>query len=104
MIDLTMFKPYDTADYLSDEGRIEAYIEVTLEEGDAEDVLRTIETIARARARMKIAAATGLTWEELETALQPGSSDRMPILTKVLEAMDLSLPATPRDETSTAAE
>ena len=65
------FARYDTADYLTDDDRIAAYLEAVIEEAgdDPVQIAQALGTVARARNMSQLARDTGLTREGLYKAL-----------------------------------
>ncbi|TXJ10292.1 MAG: putative addiction module antidote protein [Acinetobacter sp.] len=95
MIKVADLPMYDTADYLTDEETISAYLSVVLEENDPNAFIEALGTVARARSMSVIAEQTGLNRESLYKALSGDKSPRYETITKVIHALGLKLMITP---------
>jgi probable addiction module antidote protein len=87
------FTRYDTADYLKDEERIQAYLDAVMEEGgdDPGLIAHALGNIARARNMSQLARDTGLTREGLYKALSGTGNPSFATVLKVAQAMGLRL-------------
>ena len=85
------FSRYDTADYLTDDERIAAYLEAVMEEGGDDPVFITqaLGTVARARNMSQLARDTGLTREGLYKALSADGNPSFATVVKVAIALGL---------------
>ncbi len=84
---------YDTADYLTDDDRIAAYLEAVLEEAEDDPALiaQALSTVARARNMSQLARDTGLTREGLYKALSAAGNPSFATVIKVAKALGLRL-------------
>jgi probable addiction module antidote protein len=94
-------RTYDTANYLSDEETIAAYLEEVIEFGDAALVAEALGTIARARGMAQIARDSGLSRENLYRTLSPTGNPELGTFLKVLQAMKLRIAIEPDGGTDT---
>jgi len=87
------FTPYDTADYLTDDDRVSAYLEAVLEEAGDDPALiaQALGTLARARNISQLARETGLTREGLYKALSADGNPSFSTVIKVAKALGLRL-------------
>jgi probable addiction module antidote protein len=86
---------YDVADYLKTPQDMAAYLEASLEEGDAAFVAKALGDIARAKGMTKVAKEAGLSRESLYKSL---SGDRTPgfdTILRVLKALGIKLHVEP---------
>lgn len=89
----TKTRPWDIAESLDSDERIEAYLEAALEEGDACLVAAALGDIARAKGMSEIARQTGLGRESLYKALSPEGNPEFSTILKVVRALGLRLHA-----------
>lgn len=87
------FTPYDTADCLTDDDRVSAYLEAVLEEAGDDPALiaQALGTIARARNISQLARETGLTREGLYKALSADGNPSFATVLKVAKALGLRM-------------
>jgi probable addiction module antidote protein len=85
------FSRYDTADYLTDDDRIAAYLEAVIEEAGDDPVLiaQALGTVARARNVSQLARDTGLTREGIYKALSADGNPSFATVVKVAKALGL---------------
>ena len=85
------FSRYDTADYLTDDERIAAYMEAVMEEAGDDPVLiaQALGAVARARNISQLARDTGLTREGLYKALSAEGNPSFATVIKVAKALGL---------------
>ena len=85
------FSRYDTADYLTDDERIAAYLEAVMEEAgdDSALIAQALGTVARARNISQLARDTGLTREGLYKALSAEGNPSFATVVKVAKALGL---------------
>jgi probable addiction module antidote protein len=86
--------PYDAARHLTSEGRMTAYLEAALTEGDPQCIAMALGNIARAKGMSQLARETGLNRESLYTALSQNGNPELATFLKVLKALGLRLHAT----------
>jgi probable addiction module antidote protein len=87
------FSRYDTADYLTDDDRIAAYLEAVVEEAGDDPVLiaQALGAVARARNISQLARDTGLTREGIYKALSAEGNPSFATVLKVAKALGLRL-------------
>ena len=91
----TKFKPFDAADYLTDEETIAEYLTAALEDPNPDMFLVAVRDVARARGMTQLAKDSGLGRESLYKALSPGSKPRHETIQKIVRALGVKLSATP---------
>ncbi len=90
----TKTKPYDTADFLTDDETIAAYLTEALESDDPRYIAKALGAIARARGGMaQLARETGLTREALYRALSETGNPELGTALKVIRALGIRLKA-----------
>jgi probable addiction module antidote protein len=87
------FSRYDSADYLTDDERIAAYLEAIIEEAGDDPTLiaQALGAVARARNMSQLARETGLTREGLYKALSADGNPSFATVLKVAKALGLRL-------------
>ncbi|MDP3526722.1 MAG: putative addiction module antidote protein [Hoeflea sp.] len=86
---------FDAADYLgSPEARAD-YMAATLEEGDAVEIRRALNTVARSLGMTAVAEEAGLGRESLYKALGDAGNPEFMTVLKLMKAMGLKLSALP---------
>jgi probable addiction module antidote protein len=85
------FSRYDTADYLTDDDRIAAYLEAVIEEAGDDPALiaQALGAVARARNMSQLARDTGLTREGIYKALSADGNPSFATVIKVAKALGL---------------
>jgi probable addiction module antidote protein/putative addiction module killer protein len=86
-------KPFDAADYLTDDEAVAEYLTAALEDPDPDMFLIAIKNVARARGMAQLAKDTGLGRESLYKALAPGAKPRYDTILKVTRALGIRLHA-----------
>ena len=84
---------FDTAEFLSSEKDMAAYLEAALSEGDPSLVVQALGAIAKARGMAQIAKDTGLRRESLYKALSPEGNPEFNTVLKVVKALGIRLHA-----------
>jgi probable addiction module antidote protein len=84
-------RPYDSAEYLTDDESIAAYIEDVLESGDSTLVSHALGVVARAKGMAQIAREAGVSREHLYRALSSEGNPEFGTVLKVLTALGLRL-------------
>jgi len=94
------FSPYDSADYLTSEEHIAAYINAVMEEGgdDPAYIARALGVIARARNLSQLARDTGMTRQGLDKALSGEGNPTLATMMKVAKVLGLRLEFRPVTE------
>ncbi|XLP79650.1 putative addiction module antidote protein [Mannheimia haemolytica] len=75
-------RPFDVAEFLTDEATIQAYLAEVLKEGDQDEFLEALNDVARARGMAELAKQTGLGRESLYKTLAKGSKPRFDTIQK----------------------
>ncbi len=85
------FSRYDTAEYLTDDTKIAAYLDAVIEDYPDDPVMVTqaLGTIARARNMSQLARDTGMTREGLYKALSAEGNPSFATVVKVAKALGL---------------
>ena len=87
-------KPYDAADFLSDDETIAAYLTEALQGDDPRLIAKVLGAVARARGGMaQLARATGITREALYRALSETGNPELGTALKVMRALGIRLTA-----------
>jgi probable addiction module antidote protein len=84
---------FDTAEFLSSEEDMAAYLEEALSEGNPSLVVQALGAIAKARGMAKLAKDTGLRRESLYKALSPEGNPEFNTVLKVVNALGIRLHA-----------
>ena len=87
--------PFDIAAHLDSPAAIAEYLTQVLDDGDADELIRALGHIAKARGMTQIAAETGLGRESLYKALAPGAQPRHSTVAKITRALGVKLVAIP---------
>ena len=86
---------FDMAEYLNTEELQEGYLDFNAEEGTPEDLLRAINTVARARGMTKTAKESGITRDGLYKALAPDANPSFLTVWNILNSLGYKLTPTP---------
>lgn len=86
---------FDLAALLDSEEAISEYLSQVLAEGDADELIRAVGHVAKARGMAQIAKDSGLGRESLYKAFAPGAKPRFDTVVKVMRAMGVELHAHP---------
>ena len=91
------FAPYDSADYLTSEEDIAAYLEAVMEEAgdDPAVVARALGVVARARNMTALARQVGMSRVGLSKALSGEGNPTLSTVLKVAKALGLKLSIQP---------
>lgn len=92
-ISIESLKQFDMAEELRNEKDVAAYLNMVLEDGDTEELLRALNICAKAKGMTEMAKATGIRREALYKALRPGASPRFDTINRVLKALGYKLAA-----------
>ena len=80
-------KPFDEAEYLTDERTIAEYLNAAAEMGEAAVLLDAFAAVGRAKGMAELASKAGLGRESLYKALAPGAHPRYDTIFKVAQAL-----------------
>lgn len=82
---------FDMSTHLGSDADAAEYLTQVLEDGDTDELLRTLGHIARAKGMAVIAERAGLGRESLYKALTPGAKPRFNTIMRVIKAMGVRL-------------
>ncbi|HEU0228936.1 MAG TPA: addiction module antidote protein [Burkholderiaceae bacterium] len=85
--------PFDMTAHLDSPEAIAEYLTQVLADCDADELLRALGHIAKARGMAQVAEASGLGRESLYKALAPGAKPRYDTILKVTRALGVRLTA-----------
>ena len=91
----TTYTPYDTANYLTNDGIIAEYLSVCAEDPDPAAFITALQNVAKARGMAQIAKDSGLGRESLYKALSAGSHPRFETIRAVLRALGVKIALVP---------
>ena len=86
---------FDAADYLGTPEARADYLAAALEEGDASEIRRALNTVARSLGMISVAEAAGLGRESLYKALGENGNPEFATVLELMRAMGLKLSALP---------
>lgn len=84
-------RPFDMANYLSDEADVAEYMRQVMEDGDPALLGAALGDVARSRGMSKLAKDTGLSRESLYKSLSGERAPSTDTLFKVMTALGLKL-------------
>ncbi len=88
------FKPFDAAEFLTDDETIAAYLTEALEGDDPRSIAKALGAVARARGGMaQLARETGIAREALYRALSETGNPELGTALKVMHALGVHLTA-----------
>lgn len=87
--------PFDAAEYLTSPEAIAAYLNDAIENGDADELIAALGTVARAKGMSVIARDTGLGRESLYKALGGSSKPEFATINRVIAALGLRMAVEP---------
>ncbi len=90
-------RPYDSAEYLTSDEAIHAYMEAALETNDPAFIAKALGTIARARGMSRVAKKAGLSRESLYKALSTEGNPEFGTVIRVMHALGLKFSITAAD-------
>jgi probable addiction module antidote protein len=85
------FSTFDSADYLENLDDVAAYVEASLEDGDASGVPRALGSIARSGNISELARRVGMSREGLYKALSADGNPSFDTIVKVSRALGLRI-------------
>src|SRR5437870_2288573 len=88
--------PCDAADYLTIPGRVEAYLNAVIEEGDPQAFAAALGTVARAHGMAAVAARAAMGRESLYKSLSAAGNPAFANIMKIVEALGYELRVRPR--------
>lgn len=89
-------RPFDAAEYLTDEQSTAAFLDESFASGDAAEVGEALGIVARARNLTDLARQTGLTRQALYKALSREGNPRLDTLLAVTKALGYEFKVVPR--------
>ena len=87
--------PFDAAEYLTSPEAIAAYLNDAIENGDADELIAALGTVARAKGMSAIARDTGLGRESLYKALSGSVDPAFATISRVVSALGLRMAVEP---------
>ena len=84
-------KAFDITRHLDSEEAIAEYLSQVLEDGDNDELIRSLGHIAKAKGMATVAKESGLGRESLYKALTVGSQPRFDTISKVIHALGLKI-------------
>ena len=84
-------RPWDAAEFLTDDADIRHYLEAAFEDGDPALIRQAFKSVARARGITSLAAETGLSREALYKAFGDNGNPTLDTLLKVTKALGVRL-------------
>ena len=92
---MVKLRTFDASRYLDTEESVAAYLAEALETNDADFISEAISTVARARGMTQLAKTSGVSREQLYRSFGSGANPTLKTVLRVLEAMNVTLTATP---------
>jgi probable addiction module antidote protein len=92
---MVKLRKFDASRYLDTEESVAAYLAEALETNDADFISEAISTVARARGMTQLAKTSGVSREQLYRSFGSGANPTLKTVLRVLEAMNVTLTATP---------
>ena len=86
---------FDAANFLDNEEVIAEYLNIALESGDPNELLKALDTVARAKGMTKIAKETGLNRESLYKSLKEGKRPYFGTLQKIFSSLGIKFKVVP---------
>lgn len=87
--------PFDAAEYLTSPEAIAAYLNDAIANGDADELIAALGTVARVKGMSVIARSTGLGRESLYKALSGSANPAFATVSRVIESLGLQMAVTP---------
>jgi probable addiction module antidote protein len=91
MVKISELKTFDAAEVLDTAKAQEIYLRLILEDGDPDEFLRALGTVARARGMTDVAKAAGITREGLYKAFGEGGNPSYATVASVVRALGITL-------------
>ncbi|MEE4277448.1 MAG: addiction module antidote protein [Halieaceae bacterium] len=92
---MVKLRTFDASRYLDTEESVATYLAEALETNDADFISEAISTVARARGMTQLAKTSGVSREQLYRSFGRGANPTLKTVLRVLEAMNVTLTATP---------
>ena len=92
--------PFDAAEYLNTPEAIAAYLNDAIANGDADELIAALGTVARAKGMSEIARSTGLGRESLYKALSGDSNPAFATVNRVITSLGLRVSVAPAGRSS----
>lgn len=83
--------PFDAAEFLTDREAIHAFLQVTFEDGDLDDIRAALDVVARSKGMTDVARETGITREALYKSLGPKGNPTLETLYNLIKALGFKL-------------
>ncbi|MCK3656998.1 addiction module antitoxin [Pasteurellaceae bacterium Macca] len=93
-------RPFDVAEFLTDEETIAAYLAESLASGDYAEFIDALNDVARARGMTELAKQSGIARESLYKTLNGVSKPKFETIFKILTALNITLTTQPKMATS----
>lgn len=87
--------PFDAAEYLTSPEAIAAYLNDAITNGNADELIAALGTVARAKGMSVIARDTGLGRESLYKALSGSANPAFATVNRVIKSLGLQMAVTP---------
>ena len=91
------YTPWDSAEFLTDDGMIIEYLKAALEENDPAYFMKAVGNVARAKGMTTIAQETQLGRPSLYKTLSGERDPRIGTVMKVLSALGIQLSVAPKE-------
>jgi probable addiction module antidote protein len=88
-------KAFDITRYLDNKKAIAEYLSQVLEDGDNDELIRSLGHIAKAKGMTTVAKDSGLSRESLYKTLTIGSQPRFETISKIINALGLKISVHP---------
>jgi probable addiction module antidote protein len=93
----TTFRRYDTANYLSNEAEISAYLAAVAAENDPALTVAALSDVARARNLSQVARDADISREGLYKALSPDGNPSFATVARIAQALGLRVVLLPEE-------
>lgn len=88
-------RPFDPAEFLDDNEKIAAFIDLAMAEDDAAGIAHALGIVARARGMTQVALDAGVARESLYKSLSAVGNPGLDTLLRVMKALRLKLSVSP---------
>jgi probable addiction module antidote protein len=95
-------RPFDAANYLTDEESVRFYLEEAIATGDVTFIAEALGTVARSKGMTEIARAAGVSRESLYRTLSVKGNPELATIIKVLDTLGLRLALAPKEASQAA--